>query len=712
MDREQASISALQHAPIAATPARAVTQVTHPFVALLPVHTPGAGHRRTASGASAHTVLLPVAYGPHGEPVAHHTPILIHPHRVVPQPAHAYLQKTAQAARGLVEQHHAHAHAQAFRTLSPQPHSHSGMDTTSPAVSPPTASQPTQNANGQQPLRKEYAFVQEMFVTATGELQSKPKRKTLSQHQSRELAAAFQRNDKPKTTEREALAEQLGLTQREVQIWFQNRRAKLKQRAASRETSNQTSSALLSHQQDSTTLTSTSAYHTSSNLLDDPAAQPVSGSTHLERKRSARSTRESKATGTVARSNSRRRRRSSTGSTLSAVAVEELALASAGAADDERRRPIIGDSAVLPLESSSRSIVMSPAVLLDASQHQGAGASPSPSRAPTSASWYRSHRHTLSTASTASSIDLLATVALGSDDAGGLASSQPGTPGSNEYEYPFERMDEDTEDPVTPRAGWSGLSGAGGGAGAGATGRAGPTGFAATVDQTAEMLLEIAISSSPSPLPMNRHRNELRQSGDVVVPGPRAESGAASPASASGLLDLHVALAAELARVGADQRSPSKTTKGLGVAMFEQEGVRVLSGANLRRSVSSHVPRLHTPLRPDPNRLHPPPLVFHRRLNTASELKRSDSTRSSASTATSVTSDDGASVATSDSDTTAARMVRVGDNVWATAVEGGGETTTMMPHPPVGAVSGMEDVLPGSTSLYRSRTTGSSFRPW
>ncbi|KAI7852927.1 homeobox domain-containing protein, partial [Circinella umbellata] len=54
-------------------------------------------------------------------------------------------------------------------------------------------------------------------------------RRRTSKMQFRILETAFEENPKPSAAKRQALAEELDMTPRGVQIWFQNRRAKAKQ---------------------------------------------------------------------------------------------------------------------------------------------------------------------------------------------------------------------------------------------------------------------------------------------------------------------------------------------------------------------------------------------------------------------------------------------------------------------------------------------------
>lgn len=57
---------------------------------------------------------------------------------------------------------------------------------------------------------------------------SNPSRRRLSLYETKVLQSFFDRNTKPSSDERDALSKQLNLPVRTVQIWFQNRRAKLK----------------------------------------------------------------------------------------------------------------------------------------------------------------------------------------------------------------------------------------------------------------------------------------------------------------------------------------------------------------------------------------------------------------------------------------------------------------------------------------------------
>ncbi|KAJ2734976.1 hypothetical protein IW152_001958 [Coemansia sp. BCRC 34962] len=52
------------------------------------------------------------------------------------------------------------------------------------------------------------------------------KRKRITAEQLKELTAVFENTDTPTHDIREALSKSLGMTNREVQVWFQNRRAK------------------------------------------------------------------------------------------------------------------------------------------------------------------------------------------------------------------------------------------------------------------------------------------------------------------------------------------------------------------------------------------------------------------------------------------------------------------------------------------------------
>ncbi|KAI8883697.1 hypothetical protein K501DRAFT_218943 [Backusella circina FSU 941] len=56
---------------------------------------------------------------------------------------------------------------------------------------------------------------------------SKPKRKRITPYQLNVLMELFKKNDTPNYQLREATALKLSMTNREVQVWFQNRRAKV-----------------------------------------------------------------------------------------------------------------------------------------------------------------------------------------------------------------------------------------------------------------------------------------------------------------------------------------------------------------------------------------------------------------------------------------------------------------------------------------------------
>ncbi|ORZ03112.1 homeobox domain-domain-containing protein, partial [Syncephalastrum racemosum] len=56
---------------------------------------------------------------------------------------------------------------------------------------------------------------------------AKAKRKRITPQQFERLMEVFDQTDTPSTEIREKLADELGMTKREVQVWFQNRRAKM-----------------------------------------------------------------------------------------------------------------------------------------------------------------------------------------------------------------------------------------------------------------------------------------------------------------------------------------------------------------------------------------------------------------------------------------------------------------------------------------------------
>ncbi|RKP24344.1 homeobox domain-containing protein, partial [Syncephalis pseudoplumigaleata] len=53
------------------------------------------------------------------------------------------------------------------------------------------------------------------------------RRRRVNPEQLRALTAAFEQSDTPGWDMREALARQLDMSNREIQVWFQNRRAKV-----------------------------------------------------------------------------------------------------------------------------------------------------------------------------------------------------------------------------------------------------------------------------------------------------------------------------------------------------------------------------------------------------------------------------------------------------------------------------------------------------
>ncbi|BGP28884.1 hypothetical protein JCM10296v2_000620 [Rhodotorula toruloides] len=64
-------------------------------------------------------------------------------------------------------------------------------------------------------------------LSRDGLQQCRPKRKRITPEQLVHLTAVFESTDSPSFEQRETLADQTGLTNREVQIWYQNRRAKV-----------------------------------------------------------------------------------------------------------------------------------------------------------------------------------------------------------------------------------------------------------------------------------------------------------------------------------------------------------------------------------------------------------------------------------------------------------------------------------------------------
>ncbi|KAI7855643.1 homeobox domain-containing protein [Circinella umbellata] len=99
------------------------------------------------------------------------------------------------------------------------------------------------------------------------EAPAKPKRKRISQEQFQALSELFEQTDTPNYELREKLALKLNMTNREVQVWFQNRRAKFN-RVRLQEQRNQqlfnTSTELpsLSYHEDSFSSTSSSSSST------------------------------------------------------------------------------------------------------------------------------------------------------------------------------------------------------------------------------------------------------------------------------------------------------------------------------------------------------------------------------------------------------------------------------------------------------------------
>lgn len=71
--------------------------------------------------------------------------------------------------------------------------------------------------------------------------QQQSKRQRLTELQSKYLLSAFQQNPKPDAQQRQKLAASVGLSPRAIQIWYQNRRAKLRKEATAGELFDSTS---------------------------------------------------------------------------------------------------------------------------------------------------------------------------------------------------------------------------------------------------------------------------------------------------------------------------------------------------------------------------------------------------------------------------------------------------------------------------------------
>ncbi|ORY92231.1 homeobox domain-domain-containing protein, partial [Syncephalastrum racemosum] len=67
---------------------------------------------------------------------------------------------------------------------------------------------------------------QSLRIKSHEEVPVKPKRKRISPEQFQALSQLFEQTDTPNFELREKLAQKLKMTNREVQVWFQNRRAK------------------------------------------------------------------------------------------------------------------------------------------------------------------------------------------------------------------------------------------------------------------------------------------------------------------------------------------------------------------------------------------------------------------------------------------------------------------------------------------------------
>jgi len=112
---------------------------------------------------------------------------------------------------------------------------------------------------------------------------AKGKRKRISPEQLKALLEIFQKTDTPSSEVRERLAEQLNMSKREVQVWFQNRRAKAsRMKGSSKDSSTERS---LKHRRKST---SNSSYAIPNTFVPPPfPANPALLTHHRPRRYSA-----------------------------------------------------------------------------------------------------------------------------------------------------------------------------------------------------------------------------------------------------------------------------------------------------------------------------------------------------------------------------------------------------------------------------------------
>ncbi|KAG0165768.1 Mix paired-like homeobox [Apophysomyces sp. BC1034] len=82
--------------------------------------------------------------------------------------------------------------------------------------------EPTKEQDDKKPNKRQSLRIKSHEVTPT----TKAKRKRITPEQFRRLSDLFERTDTPSYELREKVARELKMTNREVQVWFQNRRAK------------------------------------------------------------------------------------------------------------------------------------------------------------------------------------------------------------------------------------------------------------------------------------------------------------------------------------------------------------------------------------------------------------------------------------------------------------------------------------------------------